>query len=87
MTGKIVMKDCDVNLEKSSGVSLIYSNFIDGKGDISSVEFTGNRISSESGSTGFKVLDIMGTVASKKMESNTLVNVTPAAGADVNIEN
>ena len=87
MTGKIVMKDCDINLEKNSGVSLIYSNFIDGKGDISSVEFTGNRISSESGSTGFKVLDIMGTVASKKMESNTLVNVTPAAGADVNIEN
>ena len=87
MTGKIVMKDCDINLEKNSGVSLIYSNFIDGKGDISSVEFTGNRISSVSGSTGFKVLDIMGTVASKKMESNTLVNVTPAAGADVNIEN
>ena len=87
MTGKIVMKDCDINLENNSGVSLIYSTFIDGKGDISSVEFTGNRISSESGSTGFKVLDIMGTVASKKMESNTLVNVTPAAGADVNIEN
>ena len=87
MTGNIVMKNCDINVEKSSGVSLIYSNFIDGKGDISSVEFTGNRISSESGSTGFKVLDIMGTVASKKMESNTLVNVTPAAGADVNIEN
>lgn len=87
MTGDIVMKDCDINVTKSSGVSLIYSNFTDEKGTIASVEFTGNKIASESGSTGFRMLEIAGKVTSLKMESNTLVNVTMADGADVNIEN
>ena len=87
MTGRIVMKDCDINLEKNSGVSLIYSNFIDGKGDISSFEFIGNKITSVSGSSGFKALDILGTASSLNMKSNTLVNVTLADGAYVNIEN
>jgi hypothetical protein len=40
-----------------------------------------------SGSSGFKALDILGTASSLKMNSNTLVNVTLADGAYVNIEN
>ena len=87
MNGNIVVKDCDINVAKSSGVSVIYSDLTGEKGKIASVEFTGNTVSSSSGSSDFRVIQTSEQPLSLKMESNALVNVTPAAGADVNIEN
>lgn len=87
MKGRVVVKDCDITVEKSSGVSIIYCSITGDNGKMSSVEFTGNTISSTSGTTEFRAVQTSEAAASLKMESNTLVNVTVAEGAEVNIEN
>lgn len=87
MNANIVVKDCDINVAKSSGVSVICSDFTGEKGKIASVEFTGNTVSSGSGSSDFRVIQTSEQPLSLKMESNTLVNVTVAEGSEVNIEN
>ena len=87
MNGKIVVKDCDISVAKNSGVSIICSDITGANGKISSVEFTGNTVSSSSGSSDFRVIQTSEQPLSLKMESNALVNVTPADGTQLNIEN
>ncbi len=86
LNGKVVVKDCEINVAKSSGVSVICSDIAGENGKISSVEFAGNTVSSASGSTGFRPIQTIEQPLSIKVDSNTYENVV-LADDSVNIEN